>query len=91
MQKKVVGWLKLIAFFVFGWFFLFVFTPFWVSYSPIHQHFFQTAEENDIPVGALYYNDLPFINDAAMILRDTWRFRHMNPSQEMPEQTQPKE
>ncbi len=72
--SRMAGWLKL-AFAVFCiWFFLWVFTPFWVSFSPLQQRFAAVQEEMDIPIGALYYNDLPFINDAAMMLRDTWRF-----------------
>ena len=33
----------------------------------------------DVPIGALYYNDIPFINEAAMEIRDTWRFLPRGP------------
>lgn len=56
------------------WLLIWVITPFWVSLSPLHQRFADVQEKYDVPIGALYYNDLPFINDAAMMLNDTWRY-----------------
>lgn len=73
-QSRAKGWLKLLFAVIFIWFFLWMFTPFWVSFSPLHQRFAAAQEELGVPIGAMYYNDLPFINDAAMVLRDTWRF-----------------
>lgn len=61
------------------WFIIWVATPFWVSFSPVHQQFAKAQETHGVPIGALYYNDLPFINDAAMVLRDTWRFTPRGP------------
>ena len=72
--SRLKAWLKLLFAVVFIWFFLWMFTPFWVSFSPVHQRFAAAQEDLGVPIGALYYNDLPFINDAAMVLRDTWRF-----------------
>ena len=73
-KSRLKAWLQFICAIVGMWFFLWVFTPFWVSHSKIHQEFASAIEDLNVPVGALYYNDLPFINDAAMMLRDTWRF-----------------
>jgi|GEM_PF-552582 len=73
-KSRVKGWGQLILAIAGFWFFLWMFTPFWVSHSKIHQDFSRAVDEFDVPVGAMYYNDLPFINDAAMVLRDTWRF-----------------
>ena len=70
-QSRVKGWLKLLFAVGFIWFFLWMFTPFWVSFSPLHQRFAAAQEDLGVP---MYYNDLPFINEAAMVLRDTWRF-----------------
>lgn len=61
------------------WFIIWVVTPFWVSFSPLHQQFAKAQEMYDVPIGALYYNDLPFINDAAMTLNDTWRYLPRGP------------
>lgn len=66
------------------WLLIWVITPFWVSFSPLHQTLRRVHEENGIPPGALYYNDLPFINDAAMELRDTWRFLPKGPEPSKP-------
>ena len=62
------------------WFILWVATPFWVSFSPLHQQFAAAQEEHGVPIGALYYNDLPFINEAAMTLNDTWRYLPRGPT-----------
>lgn len=61
------------------WFLLWVATPFWVSLSPLHQGFASAQDKYDVPIGALYYNDLPFINEAAMTLNDTWRYLPRGP------------
>lgn len=61
------------------WFVIWVATPFWVSFSPLHQQFAEAQERHGVPIGALYYNDLPFINDAAMMLNDTWRYLPRGP------------
>ena len=72
--SRLSGYIKL-GCWIFGiWFFLWVFTPFWVEKSPAHQDFAKHQDEAGIPYGALYYSDLPFIIDASMELRDTWRF-----------------
>lgn len=64
------------------WFMLWVATPFWVSFSPLHQQFAEAQETHGVPIGALYYNDLPFINEAAMTLNDTWRYLPRGPKPE---------
>ena len=64
------------------WFWLWVLTPFWVSFSPLHQKFARVQDYYDIPYGALYYNDIPFINEATMSLRDTIRFLPQGPAAE---------
>lgn len=65
---KLGGW-------IFGiWFFFWIFTPLWVAKSQLHQDFARYQDENNIPTGALYYNDLPFMRDAEIHLRDAWRF-----------------
>lgn len=74
MRRPLPGWLKLLLSVAFLWFFLGWFTPFWVSFSPLHQKFAAAQDDLNVPIGALYYNDLPFINEATMVLRDTWRF-----------------
>lgn len=61
------------------WLLLWVITPLWVSQSPLHQDFAAAQEQYDVPIGALYYNDIPFINEAAMEIRDTWRFLPRGP------------
>ena len=65
---------QLVLCIVIGWFFIFVFTPGWVSHSKIHQDFMSAVDEFDIPVTATYYNDLPFINDAYIMMLDSWRY-----------------
>jgi len=75
-QKR--SWSKRIWSFVIavGLYLLFanVFTPMWVSHSKLHQDFMAAVDDLEVPVGVMYYNDLPFINDAAMIMYDTWRY-----------------
>ena len=78
-RKPLPGVVKLLLCLGGIWFFLWVFTPFWVSFSPVHQEFEAVQEKYDIPIKALYYNDLPFINDAQIELRDTWRFPPKGP------------
>ena len=73
-KSRFKAWSQFILAIAGIWFIIWVFTPFWVSHSKIHQEFGEAIEDLNVPVGAMYYNDLPFINDAAMILRDTWRF-----------------
>lgn len=73
------GSVKLLLASAFIWLFLWVLTPIWVSYSPLHQEFAAAQDRYDVPIGALYYNDLPFIIDASMELRDTWRFLPRGP------------
>ena len=73
------GYLKLVLAILCIWLLIWVITPFWVSFSPLHQTLRSAHEENGIPPGALYYNDLPFIGEAAMELRDTWRFLPKGP------------
>ncbi len=68
------GWLKLCGIALALWFFFAVFTPFWVSFSPAHQTLYDAHEEHNLPTGGLFYTDLDFISDAAMMLFDTWRF-----------------
>lgn len=74
LRRPLPGWLKLVLSVAFLWFFLGWFTPFWVSFSPVHQEFAKAQADNNVPIGALYYSDLPFIHEAATSLRDTWRF-----------------
>ena len=73
------GWFKLLGILLAMWLFFGVFTPFWVSFSPAHQLVYQVHEENEIPTGGLYYNDLKFMTDAVTTVRDTWRFLPKGP------------
>lgn len=78
-RRPLPGYVKLALSLFTLWLLLWVVTPFLVSYSKVHQDFAAAQEKYDVPIGALYYNDIPFINDAAMELRDTWRFLPRGP------------
>lgn len=73
------GWFKLVGISLALWLFFGVFTPYWVSFSPVHQLVNKVHEDNEIPTGGLYYNDLKFMTEAAMTVRDTWRFLPRGP------------
>ncbi len=78
-SRPLPGIVKL-ALGIFGiWFWLWVVTPFWVSFSPYHQKFAEVQDYHEIPYGALYYNDIPFINDAVMSIRDAVRYLPFSP------------
>ena len=79
LKRPLPGPLKFVLTLFSLWLLLWVFTPLWVSLSPVHQEFAAAQERYDVPIGALYYNDIPFINEAAMELRDTWRFLPRGP------------
>ncbi len=78
-KRSLPGFVKLLLCMGFIWLLLWVITPMWVSLSPLHQEFAEAQEQYDVPIGALYYNDLPFIIDASMETRDTWRFLPRGP------------
>lgn len=81
-SQRTKGWIKL-ALVLFGiWFILWVITPIWVSHSPAQQRLAEVQERYDIPFGALYYNDLPFIMDAFTTVNDTWRYLPRGPKKE---------
>lgn len=63
-KRSLPGFVKLLLCMGFIWLLLWVITPMWVSLSPLHQEFAEAQEQYDVPIGALYYNDLPFIIDA---------------------------
>ena len=74
LKRPLPGVVKLLLSVAFIWFFMWVFTPFWVSKFPTQQRLAKLQDENGIPYGALYYNDLPYNMDASMEIRDSWRF-----------------
>ena len=78
-KRSFPGIVKLGLAIGFIWLLLWVITPMWVAKSRIHQQFAAAQEKYDVPIGALYYNDLPFIIDASMETRDTWRFLPRGP------------
>ncbi len=78
-KRSLPGFVKLLLCAGFIWLLLWVITPMWVSLSPLHQQFAAAQERYDVPIGALYYNDIPFIIDASMETRDTWRFLPRGP------------
>ena len=71
-RRPLPGYVKLLLCMFTIWLLLWVITPLWVPYSKLHQDFAAAQEKYDVPIGALYYNDIPFINEAAMEIRDTW-------------------
>ncbi|MEG2139399.1 MAG: hypothetical protein RRY20_01255 [Bilophila sp.] len=79
MSHPLPGYLKLLLASTCIWVLLWVLTPLWVAQSPLHQDFAAAQEYYDVPIGALYYNDIPFIIDASMETRDTWRFLPRGP------------
>lgn len=91
-QKKPLGkrLLQLAACLLGVYLFVFVFTPAWVSQSKLHQDFMTAVEDLGVPTTATYYNDLPFINEAYIMLHDTWRFlpRDMADKQKRASKTQ---
>ena len=78
-RRPLPGYVKLLLCMFTIWLLLWVITPLWVPYSKLHQDFAAAPEKYDVPIGALYYNDIPFINEAAMEIRDTWRFLPRGP------------
>ena len=78
-KRSLPGIVKLGLAAGFIWLLLWVITPRWVAKSPVHQQFAAAQDLYDVPIGALYYNDLPFIIDASMETRDTWRFLPRGP------------
>ncbi len=78
-RRPLPGYVKLLLCMFTIWLLLWVITPLWVPYSKLHQDFAAAQEKYDVPIGALYYNDIPFINEAAMEIRDTWRLLPRGP------------
>lgn len=81
-SRPLPGIVKLALGIIGIWFWLWVLTPFWVSFSPFHQKFAALQDYYEIPYGALYYNDIPFINEAVMSIRDSIRFLPRSPVSE---------
>ena len=61
-RRPLPGYVKLLLCMFTIWLLLWVITPLWVPYSKLHQDFAAAQEKYDVPIGALYYNDIPFIN-----------------------------
>ncbi len=76
MQNTLYKYIKLTLCIFSIWLLLWVITPMWVKYSPLHQEFAKLQELYDIPIGALYYTELPFITNTIIDLQDIWRFHH---------------
>jgi len=76
MSKKTLkGFLQLTGISLFIWFFFWVFTPWWLPFSPAHQKFSQAMDDNNIPFDAINYSDIPLSDDAERHLRKVWRNR----------------
>lgn len=71
-KKHIKGLVQLLFISIFFWFFSCVFTPWWISYSPEHQRFLKALDDYDIPIGALYYTDVPISEDAERHVRHVW-------------------
>ena len=82
-RRPLPGYVKLLLCMFTIWLLLWVITQSGVmTQSKLHQDFAAAQEKYDVPIGALYYNDIPFINEAAMEIRDTWRFLPRGPLSE---------
>lgn len=74
-QKTLISFIKLLSISLFIWFFFWVFTPWWLPFSPMHQKFSQAMDDNDIPFDAINYSDIPLSDDAERHMRNVWRNR----------------
>ncbi len=67
-------WLKLVLALSAFLLFIFVIIPLPIKYIPAVKHYVETARENNISPGALYYTDVPVSGAAESNSRNTVRF-----------------